>query len=435
MIASLRTTLATASGRHQLCRRIIAGSGLILIAATWRLWFSSGEFPQVPFFEFACWTPQWVDWTLSGLLIVALVVMLVTRIDTKPNIVSGIIMIAALVALIILNQHRLQPWAWFLILATIATSARADYALSAMCWLLFGVYFFSGLSKLDPHFLGGGGAWLLDGLLKPFGSSTTTLRPGGMEVLLWTMPVGEIVTAFCVLIPRFRFVGFFLVVAMHGTLVMALGPFGLDHKPGVLLWNGTFQLLALPLLWKPISVREKLERCVRSRFLKTAVLAAAVGLPCFGTRWAPIIDQWPSWSVYATWYQPMAVTISSAGYETPGFQPLQEHLAFSFVFKSGGGVVLASRYLELDRWSLAATGAPIFPQDRFQLGVFRALPQPGQSARMSISVGGLRTPQDGSRFIGKLSGHAIDDYANQFWFNTRPRPWTLNKTRPDQSTN
>jgi hypothetical protein len=350
-----------------------------------------------------------VDWTLSGLLIVALVVMLVTRIDTKPNIVAGIIMIAALVALIILNQHRLQPWAWFLILATIATSARADYALSAMCWLLFGVYFFSGLSKLDPHFLGGGGAWLLDGLLKPFGSSTKTLRPGGMEVLLWTMPVGEIITAFCVLIPRFRFIGFFLVVAMHGALVMALGPFGLDHKPGVLLWNGTFQLLALPLLWRASSSKEEVHW--QPRILGTAVVTGAIVLPCFGTQWAPIVDQWPSWSVYAMWWDQPIVVFGPAD---KGSVPteLREHLS-----PTNGKMSSTSPYqniVRLDRWSLAATGAPIYPQDRFQLGVVNAL-----------------RSHSGLDQIMLIHRHQ----AQGFWFNTRPRPWSPNKTRPDQSTN
>ena len=297
---SLTGTLANDHTRRQLCRRVLAVGGLVLIAVTRPLWFSMYEFPQVPWFEFLCPTPQWVDWCLSAALVVLLLAMAILPADKPSNLRCGGASVLLWAMLIALNQHRLQPWAWFIMIGTLATNAREDYSLRWMRWLVFGVYFFSGLSKLEPSFAAGGGNWLLDGMLMPFGQSSKILHPKGREFLLWLMPAIELAMAFFVVIPPLRKWGLFPILAMHGALIFALGPWGLNHKPGVLIWNGMFQVLAFPLLWPKLK-GEPQPNCVRSRALGAVVVLTAIVLPCFGQRWKPIVDQWPSWSVYATW--------------------------------------------------------------------------------------------------------------------------------------
>lgn len=351
--------------RHHYARRVVAGSALLLIAATKPLWFSQGEFPQVPFFEFLCETPQWVDWILSGGLVLSLLAMMLLKADFRGNLISGGVTIGCAVALIALNQHRLQPWAWFLILATVATSATADASLKWLRWLLFGVYFFSGLSKLEPTFVNGGGNWILDGLCKPFGGSYESFDASTRRLLLYLMPLGEIVAAICVIIPRLRLVGFFLVLGMHGTLLLALGPLGLNHKPGVLLWNLEFQLLAFPLLWKLPANRVETTSPQWSKAAGAVVIAGGILLPCFGQRWLPIVDQWPSWSVYATWQQ-----------EEPEVQVHVHIAAEEFLEIPVGGVqYVSSDWAEvpLNEWSLEVVGAPMYPQRRFHLGIAESL--------------------------------------------------------------
>jgi hypothetical protein len=387
--------------------------GLLLIVATRRLWFSFGEFPQVPFFEFLCSVPQWCDWVLSAGLILCLALMLLTEATSRTNLVAGFLGITHLVALIALNQHRLQPWAWFLILATLATSARAGDSLKWLRWLLFGVYFFSGLSKLEPSFVNGGGDWLLDGLLKPFGHSHTSLSAETRRLCLYLMPLGEVVAAFCVMVPRLRKLGFFLVLGMHGTLLFALGPFGLNHKPGVLLWNLEFQLLAFPLLWN-LPTTESLAGCLRSRILGGAVIAGAVILPCFGQRWLPIVDQWPSWSVYATWSKqdkPIDVILNVGAYTRfPQQLPITSCGWFDY------------QRLRLDQWSLEATGAPLYPSQRFRFGVARGLVQVTGFQESLVPMDKFETANPSAWIvIGNSGGNTISEAASAYKLNSRPR--------------
>lgn len=418
MMKILRSSFATTSGRHQLCRRIIAGSGLLLIAATWRLWFSSGEFPQIPFFEVLCAVPQVVDWFLSALLVLSLAGMLVTKADLSRNLAAGCLVIVLLVALIALNQHRLQPWAWFLILATVATSARADYALTSLRLLLFGVYLFSALSKLEPSFVGGGGDWLLDGLFAPFGHSSASFSAESRRILLFLMPVTELLAALFVLHPRLRTPALFLVLGMHGTLLLALGPFGLDHKPGVLLWNATFLVLAFPLLWRARTA-EPVESDRRSAWFRVAVFGGAIVLPVFGQRWMPIVDQWPSWSVYATWHEPMKLSVQ--GWNVDSLRKdVREHVD---LWTDHHRFELESFPLRLDRWSLEATGAPIYPQNRFRVGVCLKLLEDvgaeGAGGEWDMGpVSGERTPVF---LTGYMPLARIRENTRRYWINTKAR--------------
>ncbi|HEX6986541.1 MAG TPA: hypothetical protein VF170_14255, partial [Planctomycetaceae bacterium] len=68
----------TASRRLTWLRRWLAVCGLLLVAATWRLWTPQEVFPQVPFVAALRDAPAWLDWIgLAGML-VALLGMLVT---------------------------------------------------------------------------------------------------------------------------------------------------------------------------------------------------------------------------------------------------------------------------------------------------------------------------------------------------------------------
>src|SRR5690606_29386070 len=60
-------------------------------------------------------------------------------------------------------------------------------------------------------------------------------------------PVGELLTAAGLVFRRTRVAAIILAFVMHGGLLALLGPWGLDHRPGVLLWNVYFLLQAVIL--------------------------------------------------------------------------------------------------------------------------------------------------------------------------------------------
>ena len=91
-------------------RKTMAGFGLLLLAITWRLWTPQTEFPQIPFFSWLVDIPGFVDWVaLLGTSIGLIAMLFTSGRMAKPAIGLFLISIAPLV---LLNQHRLQPWAY-----------------------------------------------------------------------------------------------------------------------------------------------------------------------------------------------------------------------------------------------------------------------------------------------------------------------------------
>lgn len=398
--------------RWQYCRRILSLSGIALIVATWWLWFPDGRFPQIPFLESAVGRATTWDWTLSAVLLAALGRVARANDGTREKSAVAAACLA-LVALFVLNQHRFQPWAWFLLLGLIATSASPTDAMRSLRWLIASVYIYSGLSKLEPMFLSGGGTWLLDGLLQTASTTAEALSPRLRSVLLFCMPAGEITAGLCVLIPRLRQVGLGLCVIMHLTLLLALGPLGLGHKPGVLIWNLTFLLLAFPLLLPVADTGERsvLGRAAGSRAVALIMICAMV-LPVFGQRGGAWVDQWPAWSLYSSWPERVRVYVH---------EEERDKLPEAVAVHTLDPQPLDWCLLRLDRWSLDAVAAPIYPQNRFRVAAAAALFESAGITNYRI-VAESAADSDGERTEATISTpRELTAYLDQFQLNTRPR--------------
>src|SRR4029079_10340197 len=79
--------------------------------------------------------------------------------------------------------------------------------------------------------------------------------------------------------------------------------------------------------------------------------------------------------------------------------------------------------VRLDRWSLDALGAPIYPQNRYQLGVAEALiVRFGLGHRARVFRFDMADRFTGARRYGLLPSLAkIDSAASEYFFNSRPR--------------
>lgn len=191
-------------------------SALVLIAATWRLWFAASDFPAVPFFRFLTEVPQSVDPILSGLLVTSLLInvgrtaaRVAGRNETKRFVSIGRACDLALVflvgMLVLLNQHCLQPWMYhFLILTPLlwlpAAQSDADgepdvadelehhehrhrpaddlsgFSERSVIWLTASIYAWSAWSKLDASFLDSHGPKFVHAICEALGLSTTAGR-------------------------------------------------------------------------------------------------------------------------------------------------------------------------------------------------------------------------------------------------------------------
>ena len=336
--------------------------------------------------------------------------------------------ILALTFLIVLDQHRLQPWAYqFLLIAVVLSCANSSQAVGWLRVLTIGIYAHSAFSKFDASFLNTHGQELTAALFGAIGFSLNGLDESTRRLLAFALPVGEFLIAVGLCLPRFRRPAVSFAIVMHSVLLIALGPFGLNHRPGVLLWNVFFACQTFLLfdrtqdgffLEKKLQAdsftayfRRILGQGFRNVFAAMTVLTA-VSFPFlepFG-----MVDHWPGWALYAS--KPERVTMFVHVLKRD--QLPEEIRKFTSAPEQGPWC-----RIDFDEWSLETLNAPIYPQGRFRLGVVRAVVDQaniGWAYRIVVeSPANRRTGHRSSRTI--LEARTFQRETDQFWLNTKAR--------------
>jgi hypothetical protein len=437
-------------------------AALILIASTWRLWFTASDFPAVPFFSFLVPVPRSVDPILCGVLVSALLVDVLLIV---AGIVSGTVLpyrecvarvcdllfVVMAAGLILLNQHCLQPWMYHFLILTVLLgqyspprasgvgSSRDDdsiqnqspdlFSQRAVLWLTASIYVWSAWSKLDVSFLQTHGPKFMDAICDVVGLSTRFWTDRTWQIAAAALPIGELAIGIALLLNRTRRLALAGSVVMHLLLMLAVGPWGLNHRAGVLLWNSFFMIQNLVLLratWNRDATAGSAGSdgidgestagqgsVVTERRVAILILTSAVLFPVF--RSVGYCDTWPSWAVYASSPARVLVQISDDSVEQLP-QSLQK-------FVEPRQINDGWSWLRIDRWSLDATGTPIYPQDRFQLGVARLV---AQRFHLSGSIRIIHEAQ-ADRWTGKRNrsqaiGEAdIAEFGTRFGLNSESR--------------
>lgn len=399
-----------------------AVAGLLLFTATWRLWTPQSVYPQVPLVRAAGLLPTWCEWVALGVLAVSLVGLL-----CRPRVSMGrccaIAFAAAVTLLVCVDQHRLQPWTYQLfLLAWIRStrSARRELGLSQL--LLISIYFFSAISKFDYVFLHTLGQQFLSTLLGLVHLSTDTWRPAARIWLAGVFPCGELLVAVGLLLPPTRRTAALAAIVMHVALLLILGPWGLGHHGAVLIWNLFFitqiwilflnRRLRVPACPAPSeSAIEHMTIGPWSRVV-TWIMWCAVPLPLLAPwGW---LDHWPAWQLYAPRNSRVLLYVDEAdASRLPS--ALQPFL--------GTSTLDSRRRLDIDRWSLAELSVPIYPQDRFQLGVALAVIQESRLERSAqVLLQSVSSRTSGKRAETSIIGREdLEEAVSRYWLNSIPR--------------
>jgi hypothetical protein len=401
--------------------RVAAASLLILMTATWQLW-SVTTFPRVPLVGALLRLPGWVEWTALAAFAAAQLVALIWGFDRRAGRRGVAISVLALGVLVLADQHRLQPWVYqLLVLEIVLAGLPAAEAIAVARLLVASIYFYSALSKLDRSFFESGGGQIVDGLLESL-RLTGSVTDGNRAVLAGIVVLGELLVALGLCWRRARRYAWLASIALHALLLLALGPLGAGNKPGVLLWNLYFIAQNVILFgWAgELSVGEQATATASQQGHEGIARWAIRGLALFVllfplTEPLGICDVWPAWAVYATGPERARVFVAAAD---RGKLP-----------EAARDYLQPPRFeddlclLRIDRWSLDASGSPLYPQNRFRLGVALAL-----DATAAIGDG-LVVELDGpaDRFTGKrtsrrLQGRvAIAVELERDWLNGFPR--------------
>ncbi|MEX2285917.1 MAG: MauE/DoxX family redox-associated membrane protein [Planctomycetaceae bacterium] len=408
-------------------RRTVAAAALALLILTWRLWMPLTDFPQVPLFEWAGRLPLWCDWAGFAAMCVGMVAAYFGGPTARVWRCGLVVFVIAFGVMVLVNQHRLQPWAYqFALIALVLVLVPGPRALALVRVLTVGIYFHSALSKLDFSFFSSHGQYLISGLTDLVGLPLSDWDPTVRRGLAALLPVSELLVAVGLYFGRTRRAALAASILMHASLIVALGPWSLDHKFPVLVWNGYFiaqNILLFGFSTEAASLRgflspaDATERSLPFAAFRGWAARAIIGMAVLLPFLQPfgLFDVWPSWAVYAS--RPARVRILVAS-DAIGKLPseLQQH-------------VMMGRYADLpcvvrsDRWSLEATKAPIYPEPRFQMGVAIELAERrGLGEGLHVQFESAANRWTGRRTMRTISGiDAIRREAKQFRLNAFPR--------------
>ena len=423
-----------------------------LFCLTWRLWVPQTLFPQVPLFSWIFNLPTGIDWLtlitmiLSSLCLLGMVSAswFLRRRDWENwhsgQQVCGALFFFAFLVSIAFDQHRLQPWAYqFAIGLLLLTCLKPPRAVRLFRLFVISIYFYSAISKCDASFVQTLGLQLVQGLFTGIGISTDYWSDRTLTLIAASFPVAEFLIAVGLLIPRTRQWALWFAVSMHVCLILAVGPWGLNHHGGVLIWNIYFILQDLILFsgWLnlPHSAESDFSQADFSlSFKRCSVKEKGIMAIVWFVMLAPLLepigyyDHWPAWGLYASSHDRVTLLVDEqAKSQLP--PTLQSFIDPPRPFSSWCRV-------RVDRWSLAELGVPIYPQARFQLGVAIAvsnLPEPNsgrgsQQPQIRLLFENTAHRLTGKRKILEYNGLTqIEPLAQQFWFNALPRPFDDNE--------
>ncbi|MDV6034333.1 MAG: hypothetical protein F9B45_30410 [Phycisphaera sp. RhM] len=266
---------------------------------------------------------------------------------------------AALAVLIVLDQHRLQPWAYQSLLYSVLFAGMSWR--DGRRWVIaiaISIYFYSASGKFDYQFVHTVGHQMVQTLASPLGGvgDATATR------LAFALPTGELAIAIALAFPRTRRIGGVCAIAMHVTLIGLLGPWSLSHSPGVLAWNGLLAIQAALLFVVSPRSMERTDRQVplpaRAPLrwpIRLAVVAALL-LPL--TERSGYWDHWTSWALYSPHNSRAEIQIHQSAIDR-----MPSDVAAYLDDPDG------DRWSDLDigQWSLERRWVPVYPQARYQL--------------------------------------------------------------------
>ncbi|WP_166829932.1 MauE/DoxX family redox-associated membrane protein [Thalassoroseus pseudoceratinae] len=396
----------------------IATAALLMV--TWKLWTPQTIFPQIPFLELLTGTPGWVDWVLLFGVVGALVVTLFSPPPDRFGRLAMGVFAVCLTGLISLDQHRLQPWAWqFLLIAWLLITVPNKSGLHWCRWLTVSIYAWSAVSKLNYSFLHEH-ANLFLGVIADWTGTKLADWPDTVQMLAaWVFPLGELLVALLLILWPHRRIGLWASWLMHGTLIALVGPFGLQHEWGVLLWNVFFigqNALLYPRRTGDAFGHQFIKELRPREFVASIPIVTALVLPLTSLRgW---FDEWPSWAVYTGRAEQVRVEIREDVRES-----IPKDLPISDASTGDTLDFQPWRSVNLGRWSLETLETPIYPQSRFRLAVAAAISErlPDEFG-IRVTVRSATDRKSGARWTETYRGReAIEQLLDRFWLNTQAR--------------
>lgn len=243
--------------QEQIIQKITKGIALfwmVMKLISLRLWLGDRNYPLVPLVDM----PSWLHILLLSLFFVSALYILI-----KPgNKYAMMFLVVTEMITLAGDQNRLQPWHYqfiFMFIAILLNQGSRQKAVQGIVLITISIYFFSGLQKLNPHFIQT--IWSVHILQTFFDLPGYVAHNPLVAGAGYLVPVMEIAGGLGLLFSKTMKAAAYLLISMHLFILLFLGPFGLNFNIVVWPWNLLMILLLYALfinnrlLLKPLVFR------------------------------------------------------------------------------------------------------------------------------------------------------------------------------------
>lgn len=366
-------------------------SKLVILAGLWAsillslpLWMGKHYLPAAPMFKMFFSGAQlgFLELSLFILLIVASILAVV-----KSRRATLLFFLAIFGLMIFLDINRLQPWAYlyFVILSLFCIypwqnpQASAWPLQRAVQIILAGVYFWSGVNKINLEFFMRIGPWFM----QPLGPLL-----GGFDFILpalaFLVPFTEMAIGLFLFWPRTQKMAQIAATLTHVFILYSLGPFGYNQNTVVWPWN----IVMLTLVWLAwVKPKQKEALKFNSKYYIVLVMV-------FFLFWiAPILRFVWHWDAFLSSVLYSGSATSAVVRLNPA-EPVPAELKDTILPSEEYETLLS-----LSDWSLKRYNAPLYPEPRVFKKIFTGVcallrdknsaellihPQPGDKKLVNI---------------------------------------------------
>ena len=354
--------------------RLVAGSMLLCMAFSGRLWLSTRLYPLTPFFGIFPPFPWPLDAAAVGIAVGLLLVVIARPLARMPVA----LLVALLAVLFAQDQSRLWPsfYSCFLLLILLTGHDRgggdeaAGRTLAGMRFVIAAIYFWGGVQKLTQHFFYEEFPWFIRPL--------TMLLPMPEEwipVLGVAAAVFEMTFAIGLLTRRFRGIALCEAMLMHAAILVCIGPLRGHWNDSAWIWSLTMaaQTWLLFFAARPFEPA-KMFAGPPVRAITAAGVAVLVGIM-------------PAFHTFSLWDAALSFNVYTGNVNAASVVMLPE-AADRLPAEVQPYVVRKDRWamLDVNAWSQSLFNAGVYPEIRVFRRLFEAVSRdlPPDSARLVV---------------------------------------------------
>ncbi len=329
--------------------RLIAITWIITKLLCYKLWLADRLFPLVPIHESLEQLPAFFH---SALFYVSLAAMFLLVVFPGKKLAALILVTEILSCL--LDQNRWQPWEYqFILMTAVYVFAKEDKELRRS-WMiiLVGIYFFSGLGKLNSGFIHD--IWqnlMLRRWLDIAPGNILLTRSG------YALPLIEMAAALALLFSPFKKIALWILLCMHVLILVMFGPAGLNINAVIWPWNILMPILLFGLFykdsfyWKNLLVRKPMN--------------IILVLCCWILPWFQLAGYWDKY---------LSSVLYSGGLEQLFIcteKPLAKEQMYNY-FKKDFRVIPCANVISVYEWGIKEMNTAPYPERRVYKAIIRS---------------------------------------------------------------